>query len=251
MAKNAPSRTSSSGKPVFGIAVTVGMRLALRFLDLLDAGRAARFRRRSADGRSIVVKILSPPCWIVVESRICSSWRRTSLVANPPPKSGRGRRASGAFCALSRLRLGDVSGLHHPRQRAVAGRLGRGDVLPGRRGVGARNHPRQQGALGEIELAARDAEEGVGRRLRAVEALAKINAVEVIAENLLLRVGQLDAVREEDFEELAVVGALQLADAVARELLGDRAAALPPAATDADSRQPRARCRTDRCAPCS
>ena len=72
-------------------------------------GPASAFSATLCRRASIVVKILSPPCWIVVESRIVSSWRRTSLVAKPPPKSGRGRRASGAFCALSASACGDVA----------------------------------------------------------------------------------------------------------------------------------------------
>ena len=59
-----------------------------------------------------------------------------------------------------------------------------------------------------------------------VEPLPEINPVEIIAENLVLGVVLLDAAGEKDLEQLAVIGALHVPDAVARELLGDAAATL-------------------------
>jgi len=128
--------------------------------------------------------------------------------------------------------LRDVARPDHSGQRTVAGGPGGDDVFPGRRGIRARDHSRQQSALGEIKPVCRAAEEGVGGRLRTVKALAKIDAVEIIAENLFFRVGLLDAMGQKDFEQFSVIGSFQAPDAVASQLLGDRAASLPRAMAD-------------------
>ena len=71
------------------------------------------------------------------------------------------------------------------------------------------------------------AEEAERGGLDAVVAVAEVGLVEVQREDLVLRVRALDQQRRERFLDLARVGLLPVQEAHARELLGDRAAALP------------------------
>ena len=64
----------------------------------------------------------------------------------------------------------------------------------------------------------------------AVIAEAEINLVEIELEDLLFRVGRLDAQREQHLLDLAVVGLLRGQQEILRDLLGDGRGALLPAA---------------------
>ncbi len=210
------------------VSETVRMRLALGLLDFIDAGGEHVLRHVLQvgidGGENLQAATLDR---IAVEDRLeltpHFAGGEAAAEIGPGPQGQRG------FSRLVGVGLRDVTGLDHAIKGAIPRGPGVVDAFPGRGGVGAGDHAREQGALGEIELAGRHAEEGIGGRLRPVEALAKINAVEVIAEDLRLRVSHLDPVGQKDFEELAVIGPLHAADAVAGELLRDRAGALASA----------------------
>ena len=89
---------------------------------------------------------------------------------------------------------------------------------------------REQRGLGHGEVRRGLAEVAPRRGLDAVVALAEVHGVEVLLEDLRLRVSLLEACRDQDLANLAVVGPLRAQARGARELLRDRAAALDDAA---------------------
>ena len=75
-------------------------------------------------------------------------------------------------------------------------------------------------------------------RFNAVETVAEIDLVEVELENLRLAVDPLDSRREDQLLDFAAIRLVRRQEALTRELLGDRAAALrlPPVSDVGDGR---------------
>ena len=112
-------------------------------------------------------------------------------------------RAGGIHKGVVALRVGDQAG----KQGRFADRHRR-----------ERRHRREDGVARE--------EEPLHRRFDAVRALPEVHGVEVLLEDLLLRVLLVQTHRQDDFLDLAVDVALGGEDPVLDELLGDRRAAL-------------------------
>ena len=87
--------------------------------------------------------------------------------------------------------------------------------------MGAADDADEEGGLVFVEITGGNAEVGAGGFFEAVGTGAEVDAVEVVGEDLVLRVAGLDAVGEGDFEELAVDGFLAEFIGVARELHGE------------------------------
>ena len=109
-------------------------------------------------------------------------------------------------------------------------RTARSGLAIGREPVRALDHRREQGRLGDVELARALAEEDVRRLADAVDrrgtALSEIDLVQVGLEDLVLVVTSLDDERHRGFLELAPERALGRQEEVLDELLGDGAPAL-------------------------
>ena len=132
------------------------------------------------------------------------------------------RRVQGAVELDLRDRLGGEHVAQHlgaPRQR------GRGAAAR-RVEAGIGGHAGEQRALGQRQLLQRLAEVRLRGGIHAVGALAEVDLIEVHLEDLILGVVALDLDREHDLLELARQRALVREEQVARQLLGDRAAAL-------------------------
>ncbi len=164
---------------------------------------------------------------------------------------GRGlHRRHGLLGGLVGLRLRDVMCLDHPRQHLGAP-LG-GGVGMDERIVALRvaDHPREQGGLADGELAQRLAAHAERRRgirreeepprgsLHAVGTLTEVHRVEVLLEDLALRVLVVQAVGEDELLRLALQVLLVAEDPVLDELLRDRRSALadPPLREVVDER---------------
>ncbi len=128
------------------------------------------------------------------------------------------------------LRLRDVADLEHALQDVLLAHLRalRIDdrVIRGRRF----RQPREHRGFGQRDVLQVLAEIHARGGREAVRALAEIDLVHVQLENLVLRQGLLDLVREQHFVNLARVGLLARQEEVARDLHRDRASALARAA---------------------
>ena len=128
------------------------------------------------------------------------------------------------------LRSVDRSRSDHRLQDDVAARDGAIEVH--RRRVTRRrlNQSREQRGVGDAEIAGGFPEVPARRRFDAVQAVAEVHLVQVQLEDLLLGVLVLDARGEDHFFHLAPQRLVAREEALARELLRDRAAALraPP-----------------------
>ena len=124
------------------------------------------------------------------------------------------------------LGLRDDAGVAHHREHEIPPSR-RAREVDGRGVAGRRLHQaRQQRRLGQIEVGSRLAEVAERRRFGTVEAGAEIHLVEIELQDLVLRVLLLDAPGENDFLELARIGLLGAQEALTRQLLSQRAAAL-------------------------
>ena len=99
-------------------------------------------------------------------------------------------------------------------------------VLARRIACGAFRDARENGGLGQCELANALAEVVFARLFDAVSTVTEIDVVEVELEDLVLRKLLLDAPREKNFLHFALVRALVGEEDVLDDLLGDGAAAL-------------------------
>ena len=106
----------------------------------------------------------------------------------------------------------------HAVERLVALFDGGVEIAERREDVRAADDADDQRALAVVEIAGGFAEVGAGRLLDAVRAGTEVDAVQVVGEDLVLRVAGLDAQGEGDFEKLPVQGFLLHLEAVAREL---------------------------------
>ena len=135
---------------------------------------------------------------------------------------------------LERLALGlrQVALRDHPVEDVVA--AVEGPRLVRVRGVDRRppEDPGDDGRLLEVEVRDVLAEEVVGRRLDAVDAVAEEEVVAVELEDLFLGVELFDLARQIELLELAPEADLPVQEERAGQLLGDRAAALGPLAAE-------------------
>ena len=124
---------------------------------------------------------------------------------------------------------GDDAGVPHDHEHDVSARGGARQV-DGRRVGGRRLHQSgQQRRLGQGEVGRRLAEVAQRRRFHPVQAGAEIHLVEVELQDLVLREFRLEATGQHQLLELACVGLFRGQEAVARQLLSQRAGPLSPA----------------------
>ena len=124
------------------------------------------------------------------------------------------------------LCMGDEFEFLHPSEHDIALPEGCLEVVERRVTVGAADQSRQKGRLREAHVGCGFSEVGLARRLDPVETGAEVDAVHVELEDLLLGHLHLDAEGHGRLEELAVEGLAAEREAVAGQLLGDRAGPL-------------------------
>ena len=128
------------------------------------------------------------------------------------------------------LVLGDGAGLDHRIEHQVAPLDGAVGMAEGIEVIGPLNHARQQRAFGQIELAHILAEVGLRRLAEAVDgkaaALAQVDLVGVHLEDLLLGEAVFKLEGDDDLDELALDALLRREKEAARQLHGQRGAAL-------------------------
>ena len=127
---------------------------------------------------------------------------------------------------LLMLRVGDEFEFLHPAQDDIALPEGCLEVVEGRVTVGTADQSRKKGRLRETHVGCGFSEVGLARRLDPVETGAEVDAVHVELEDLLLGHLHLDAEGHGRLEELSVEGLAAEREAVAGQLLGDRAGPL-------------------------
>ncbi len=96
----------------------------------------------------------------------------------------------------------------------------------------------QGGTLRQVQLGNILAKVGLGRRAHAVTALAQIDDVQIIFQNLALGVALLKLQRLEDLDDLALDGHLVILRHVLDQLLGDGGAAVGAAACEQAQNRP-------------
>ncbi len=128
------------------------------------------------------------------------------------------------------LLLGDGAGFHHRVQHQVAPLDGALRMAEGIEAVGPLNDAGQQRALGQIELAHILAEVGLRGLAESVDgkaaALAQVDLVGVHLEDLLLVEAVFELERDDDLDHLALDALLGREKEAARQLHGQRGAAL-------------------------
>jgi hypothetical protein len=103
----------------------------------------------------------------------------------------------------------------------------RGFVAPGRKLVRALDQPGQGGAFRERHVARRFPKITARRRLGPVQSAAEVDAVEIQLHDLLFTEALLDPAGEKNFQQLAPERFFLERKTVPRQLLSDRAGALP------------------------
>ena len=128
------------------------------------------------------------------------------------------------------LVFGDGAGFDHGVEDEVAALDGALGMAEGIEPAGALDHAGKQGALGEIELAHILAEVGLDGLAEAVDgeaaALPEVDLVGIHLEDLLLGEAMLELKGDDDLDELALEAALRSEEEAARQLHGERRAAL-------------------------
>ena len=137
-----------------------------------------------------------------------------------------GRTRIGARRAVALVGGVDESGLAHPGEDDVAAGDRAVEVRPRRQRRRRPGQPGDQRALGHREVLGGLAEHPLRHRLHAVDAGAEVDAVEVQLEDLLLGELRFDQHRQHGLAALAQVAPPVRQEERARQLLGDRAAAL-------------------------
>ena len=128
------------------------------------------------------------------------------------------------------LVAGDGAGFDHGIEHEIAAFDGAVGVAEGSEVVGPLDHAGEHGAFGEIELLNVFAEVGLGGFAEAVDgeaaALAEVDLVGVHLEDLLLGEAVFELEGDDDLDELALDALLRREEESARQLHGERGAAL-------------------------
>ena len=114
----------------------------------------------------------------------------------------------------------------HPPQDEVPDLLRPGMIVPGGKGIGTLEKPRQHRAFPDRKILGWFSEISACRRLHPVETAAEIDTVQVELHDLFLREMILDPLGQEHFQQFSAVAPLLQFEGVSGQLLGHRAGPL-------------------------